>query len=30
MAPAIGGLGIDGKLLIVGAAFDPIPVPHSH
>jgi D-arabinose 1-dehydrogenase-like Zn-dependent alcohol dehydrogenase len=26
MAPAVGGLATDGKLLIVGAAFDPIPV----
>ncbi len=27
MGAAIGGLGIDGKLLIVGAAFEPIEVP---
>ena len=26
MAPAIGGLGLDGKLIILGAAMDPIPV----
>ncbi len=26
MAPAIGGLGLDGKLVILGAAMDPIPV----
>lgn len=27
MAAAIGGLGIDGKLLIVGASFEPMAVP---
>ena len=27
MVPAIGGLAVDGKLLIVGAAMDPLPVP---
>jgi len=27
MAATLGGLAVDGKLLVVGAAFDPIPVP---
>lgn len=27
MGDAIGGLGVDGKLLVIGAALDPIPVP---
>jgi alcohol dehydrogenase/propanol-preferring alcohol dehydrogenase len=27
MGAALGGLAVDGKLLVVGAAFDPIPVP---
>jgi D-arabinose 1-dehydrogenase-like Zn-dependent alcohol dehydrogenase len=27
MAATIGGLGIDGKLLVVGVSMDPIPVP---
>jgi D-arabinose 1-dehydrogenase-like Zn-dependent alcohol dehydrogenase len=26
MAPALDGLGVDGQLLVVGAAFDPLPV----
>ena len=26
MAPAIGGMGLDGKLIVLGAAMDPIPV----
>jgi D-arabinose 1-dehydrogenase-like Zn-dependent alcohol dehydrogenase len=27
MSAALGGLGIDGKLIVLGAAFDPIEVP---
>jgi D-arabinose 1-dehydrogenase-like Zn-dependent alcohol dehydrogenase len=27
MAAAISGLGIDGRLVVLGAAFDPIAVP---
>jgi D-arabinose 1-dehydrogenase-like Zn-dependent alcohol dehydrogenase len=27
MAATLGGLGIDGKLIILGAPFDPLPVP---
>ncbi len=27
MAAVLGGLGVDGKLLVVGAAFDPMEVP---
>jgi D-arabinose 1-dehydrogenase-like Zn-dependent alcohol dehydrogenase len=27
MIPAIGGLGIDGALLIVGASMEPLPIP---
>ncbi len=26
MAPTIGGLAVDGKLLIVGASMEPLPV----
>jgi D-arabinose 1-dehydrogenase-like Zn-dependent alcohol dehydrogenase len=26
MAPALDGLGVDGQLLVVGAAFEPLPV----